>query len=177
MEHQPFESWLLDDLPLTQEQQRNLRQHTLLCPKCAALERANFDLRAASMAAPAQGFAQRFATRLAAQRRIDRRRAAIGAVLLALAAAAVLIYSLLPLTPYLSLTPTQILLLWVNALISFSATWHSIVTVGQVFGRLALQLLPPQTWAAALLALSGLFAAWAALFRQRSQKISLPEEI
>ncbi|GAB4490540.1 MAG: hypothetical protein OHK0031_13890 [Anaerolineales bacterium] len=176
MEHQPFESWLLDDLPLTPEQRRDLRQHTLACARCAALETANFSLRAASMAAPAPGFAQRFALRLAAQRRLDRRRALIGGIFLALAASVILIYSLLPLLPYLTFSPIQIFVLWVNALISFSAAWHSAVTISEVFGRLALQLLPAKIWAAAFLSLGGLVALWTALFRPRAAQIPQPEE-
>ncbi len=176
MEHQPFESWLLDDLPLTSEQRRNLRQHTLACAECAALERANFRLRASSMAVPARGFSQRFSARLAGQRRVEQRRAVIGAVFLALAALALLIYNLLPLLPYLVLSPTQIFVLWLNALISLSAAWHSAVTVSEVFGRLALQILPPRVWAAAFLSLGGLLIVWLAALRQDTKPIPLPEE-
>lgn len=176
MEHQPFESWLLDDLPLTSEQRRDLRQHTLACAECAALERANFRLRAASLAVPAPGFSQRFFARLATQRLVDQRRAVIGAVLLALAASAVLLYSLLPLIPYLTLSPAQLFVLWLNALISLSAAWHSVVTVSAVFGRLALQILPPHIWAAAFFSLGGLLLIWVAALRQDSKPVPLPEE-
>ena len=33
MNHQPFESWLLDDLPLASEQRRELDSHLRTCPR------------------------------------------------------------------------------------------------------------------------------------------------
>jgi len=84
MVHQPYEAWLLDDDPLTSEQERDLRVHLRNCPHCAALARANLTLRAAAVVAPPGGFVLRFQERLAAQRQAQRRRSMIGVFLLIL---------------------------------------------------------------------------------------------
>jgi len=39
MDHQPFETWLVSEEPLTPEQQSSLQAHLQDCPRCQNLER------------------------------------------------------------------------------------------------------------------------------------------
>ncbi len=78
MNHRPFEDWLLDDQPLTPQQQRDLQAHVRSCPACAAIAESNLALHATRLVSPAAGFADRFQVRLAKRRREQRWRQVIG---------------------------------------------------------------------------------------------------
>ena len=82
MEHQPFEDWLLADQPLPPEKKRELQSHLRECSQCSALAEVNLSLRAAKLATPPAGFTSRWQSRLATQRKSQRRRQLIGSVIL-----------------------------------------------------------------------------------------------
>jgi hypothetical protein len=84
MNHQPFEDWLLNDKKLSDAEKRELNAHLQGCPRCAAISKTGFALRAARVISPAPGFAQRFETRLSAQKIVERRRRLWGMFLLIL---------------------------------------------------------------------------------------------
>ncbi len=84
MTHRPFEDWLLDDQPLTPQQQRDLQAHVRSCPACTAIAESNLALHATRLVSPAAGFADRFQVRLAKRRREQRWRQVIGTVVLVL---------------------------------------------------------------------------------------------
>ncbi len=170
MEHQPFETWLLNDELLKPEQQRDLRRHTAACLQCAALARANLSLRAAPVARPANGFALRFQRRLAAERKIQRRRTSIGLVLLTLVSIGVVLWLMTPALPYLSLSPAQLFITWVSALIYLSTAVQAIATISNVLSRVVLDLVPLSLWAISLVAASGLSALWLSTLRKRSKQ-------
>ncbi len=90
MNHQPFEDWLLEDQPLTLEQQRELQAHLRSCPACTAIAESNLALHSVHMISPAAGFARRFQTRLAHRREQQRWRQIIGTVILVLGGLALL---------------------------------------------------------------------------------------
>ena len=70
MSHQPFETYLFSDEPLTAEQQQSLDAHLKTCERCCAFSYSlnNFDtaLRHSPSPLPAPGFTQRWQTRLVA---------------------------------------------------------------------------------------------------------------
>jgi hypothetical protein len=72
MGHQPFEEWIVDDYPISQEQSELLQTHLKQCPKCAQLSsswtRAEAELIAAGMISPAPGFVNRFQSKLIAKK-------------------------------------------------------------------------------------------------------------
>jgi hypothetical protein len=84
MNHQPFENWLLDEEPLTSQQRRDLENHLRGCTSCSGIADANLALRSKRMATPAPGFPDRFRPKLAAWQREQRRRQAVGTMLLVL---------------------------------------------------------------------------------------------
>ncbi len=80
MNHQPFETWLLNDEPLTPEEQRSLQQHLTTCEHCRTLSGAWSEvehlMRSAPVPQPPSGFVGRFQIRLHAyQARRTRRQA------------------------------------------------------------------------------------------------------
>lgn len=80
MSHRPFEDWLLDDPPLTADEQRLLRAHLGACTECRALAAAWQEvegrLHRADVVAPAPGFADRWLARQEVERARARRRQA-----------------------------------------------------------------------------------------------------
>jgi predicted anti-sigma-YlaC factor YlaD len=80
MSHQPFETWILDDEPLTQQSRRELQDHLEGCAQCRRLQgrwqAAQMELRARRMAPPMPGFTQRWQAGLAERRAREQRRQA-----------------------------------------------------------------------------------------------------
>lgn len=103
MNHQPFESWLLNDQPLTPIEKRDLDAHIRICKYCAALAETGIELRSMRTISPKPGFADRFKKRLAAGKIADRRR---------------MIWS-----PIVFLLGGAALLLWLTALMLFVEDW------------------------------------------------------
>jgi len=169
MEHQPFEDWLLNDKHLTPDERRNLNRHTAICPQCAALVQANLVLRAAPMTRPANGFALRFQRRLVAERKIQRRRAVIGTILLTLVSIGLILWLLTPLFPYLSLSPTQLLMTWVSALVYIAAALQAVGIVSEVIFRFVLGIFPPSVWLLSLVSAVGLSALLVAPLRKQGK--------
>lgn len=70
MSHQPFESYLLADTLLSQEEQSSLNQHLKDCERCRALSQGLNDIdtvfQHSPAPLPAPGFTQRWQTRIAA---------------------------------------------------------------------------------------------------------------
>ena len=67
MNHRPFEDWLLNDMPITPEQKRELDMHVRNCAYCTALVETGMALRTVKKASPQTGFTVRFEARLGAQ--------------------------------------------------------------------------------------------------------------
>jgi anti-sigma factor RsiW len=69
MEHQPFETWIIDEIELNIEQKAAMDSHLAACPKCRGLSQAWSHVRerieTAPVALPAPGFSQRFQSSLA----------------------------------------------------------------------------------------------------------------
>ena len=73
MNHQPFETWLLDDKVLTLTEKRELDSHLRECTNCSALAETGFALRSARVVSPVPGFALRFQHKMAAQKLAEQR--------------------------------------------------------------------------------------------------------
>jgi hypothetical protein len=78
MVHQPFEKWIVEETPLTDEEEHLLRNHLQQCAECRRLQ-SNLQglddlLTKAAMVAPAAGFTQRWQAGLAEKRALKQRR-------------------------------------------------------------------------------------------------------
>jgi anti-sigma factor RsiW len=72
MNHQPFETWLVDEVTITPEQETALQAHLEVCPHCRQIktgwQAARSSLQTAPLVRPAPGFSQRFSATLAERR-------------------------------------------------------------------------------------------------------------
>jgi hypothetical protein len=90
MNHQPFEDWLLDDQPLTLQQERELQIHLRSCTTCTGIANSNLALHSRRLIAPPPGFTGRFRPRLVVWRREQLTRQALGTIVLVAAGLALL---------------------------------------------------------------------------------------
>ena len=76
MKHKPFESWILDDSPLTKTKQQLLREHLKACPQCQRLQTALHEsqnrIKASKIYSPQPGFSQRWQTMLCKRREFEK---------------------------------------------------------------------------------------------------------
>jgi apolipoprotein N-acyltransferase len=166
MDHRPYEDWLLDDERLTPEQDRDLRIHLRNCPECAALARANISLRSAPVTSPAEGFALRFQTRLAAERKTQRRRSLIGLFLMAVVGVGGLVWLLSPYLPYLTLSPAQLVSLWISNLVYLALTARVVGVLGNTLLNVLVSFIPAYVWALSIALLGGTGFLWTFSFRR-----------
>lgn len=100
MSHQPYETFLFADEPLTQEQQQSLDNHLKECEHCRALAGALLSVDQAligsTVPAPAPGFTERWYARLSTDR-LERQRRSLWMMTLGLFALAGLIVLILAL--------------------------------------------------------------------------------
>lgn len=155
MDHRQYENWLLNDERLTPEQERDLRIHLRGCASCAMLSRSNLALRAAPVAAPTEGFALRFQSRLAAERKVQRQRTIIGLFLLTLTGAGLLFWVLSPYIPYLSLAPSQLFTLWLSNMIYIALTVRTVGILGTTLLNVVESIVPAYVWVISLALFGG----------------------
>jgi hypothetical protein len=155
MDHRYYEEWLLNDERLTPEQDRDLRIHLRGCASCAMLARSNLALRAAPVAAPAEGFALRFQARLAAERKVQRRRTVIGSMLLTLTGAGLLFWILSPYIPYFTLAPSQMFTLWLSNVIYIALTVRTVGILGVTLLNIVGSFVPAYVWIISLALFGG----------------------
>ena len=84
MNHRPFEDWLLEDQPLTPEQNRELQSHLRICSSCSSIAESNIALHTTHLVSSAAGFTDRFKARLARRRGEQTWRQIIGTLVLVL---------------------------------------------------------------------------------------------
>ena len=160
MNHRPFEDWLLDDQPLTPQQQRDLQSHILNCGSCAAIAESNLALHVTRRLQPAAGFTERFHVRLAARRRQQRWQQIVGTLVLVLGGLGLLYWLAGPLVIEAFNSPAA----WITAAVGY---FLFILTSVQVLGEVSAIVLrvlpnfvPPAVWILAILVSGGLGLLW-----------------
>jgi hypothetical protein len=166
MDHQRYETWLLNDERLTPEQDRDLRGHLRNCVQCAALARANLSLRSAPVVAPAEGFALRFQVRLAGQRTQQRRYTLIGLTLLGIIGAGGLIWLFFPYLAYLALPPAQLVSLWLSNLIYLATTVRALGVLADIIINVLGSFIPVYMWILVMALLVVVSSLWVVSFRR-----------
>ncbi|MGE5249620.1 MAG: hypothetical protein ACM3QS_05345 [Bacteroidota bacterium] len=146
MNHQPFETWLLEEQPLSAEQKRELQSHLRTCDRCTALVETGLALHSARMARPAAGFATRFQARLEARRIAERRRRFWGIILFSLSGLGVAAWLAVPWLAQAADSPAE----WVSLVIGYAlfvvTTLQTVVEVGSVLVRVAPGFMPSYFW-------------------------------
>lgn len=160
MNHQPFEEWLLQAMPLDPKQRIELDAHVKICSACNALAETGKALRTVKMVSPAAGFAARFEKRLALQRAADRRRRLWGSLLFTLGGFVMLIWLVGPyLASFLSSPAT-----WITAIMQWGVfavtTLRAMAEAGSVFVNVIPSFLPPFAWMILISAIAGVCLLW-----------------
>jgi hypothetical protein len=160
MDHRPFEGWLLDNQQLDADEKRQLNTHLQVCSSCTALAEVNLALKSVKMAEPAEGFADRFQLRLAAQKKTMRRRNFWGFLVLTLSVLSVLTFIAWPLITGLLASPVTMLTTWLSSLLSFWASLDAMAHAGQVLFKVAPGFVPGYIWTLVLFAACGWSLVW-----------------
>ena len=160
MNHQPFETWLLEEQNLTSEQKRDLQEHLRTCKYCTALSETGVALHSKKRVSPAVGFAARFEKRLVAQRVVDRRRRILGVISLFLGGLALL--AILGGSTILSVvnSPAEWITLGIGYLLFIITSLQALTEMGAVLFRVIPGLIPPFMWMVIISSLAGLALLW-----------------
>jgi hypothetical protein len=160
MNHQPFESWLLDDQLLPAEQKRELDSHLRTCPHCAAVAETGLVLRSTRMVSPAAGFTARFQERLAAQRLAERRKRFWGVIVFTLTGVSVLAWMAAPLIAPVLDSPAGWITLSLSYILFIITSFQALTQVGSVLLRVVPGFVPPFVWMVLASALAGISLLW-----------------
>jgi hypothetical protein len=156
MNHRPFEDWLVEDLPLSTDQNRELQSHLRGCDSCAAIAESNLALRSARVISPAPGFTVRWQERLVAARRTQHQRLIAGMLSFSLSGLFLLALLTGPVLRSLIGSPA----VWISTLVQtllFSYTMlAAVVEASAVFLRVVPNLVPPFVWLVLFSTMSGL---------------------
>jgi hypothetical protein len=163
MNHQPFEDWLLNDKPITQEEKRELDLHMRTCAYCAALAETGVALKSSKKASPKPGFTARFEARLAERKLLEQRRRMWGSVLFTVGGLVLLMWLSSPyLFSFLSAPAT-----WIAALVQWAVfivtTLEALAQAGSVFVKILPDFLSPFAWMVLLSAVAGVVLLWTVL--------------
>lgn len=140
MNHQPYESWILDETTLSLAEQRQMKDHLDSCAACRKLATgwiaARRSMRAAPPARPAPGFTGRFQARLAERRALQHQLQARRFVLITTTASMLALFALMA---YLAFTTsfatllvnalglaTRLVIQWNNAQQVIMSLWHAL---------------------------------------------------
>jgi hypothetical protein len=160
MNHQPFESWLLDDKPVTSRQKLELDAHLRICSYCNALAETGQALRSVKKVSPAAGFAVRFQARLARQREVERRRRLWGAILFTFGGLVMLLWIAAPYLASFFAAPAT----WITALIGWGVFIFTTLQALEQAGRVLFEVIPgflsPFAWMVLSSALAGIGLLW-----------------
>lgn len=170
MNHQPFETWLLDDKHLSAAEKRDLDAHIRVCRTCSALAETGFALRAARVVSPKAGFTLRFQERLAVQKIAERRRRLWGMFVLIFGGLGLLGWFAAPFVITFLSAPVE----WITAAVGyFLFIFTSLRVLGdflQVMSQVLPQFIPPYAWMVLFSATAGLGLAWAVSIWQFARK-------
>jgi len=160
MNHQPFETWLLEDKLISPEQKRELHSHLRTCAYCTALVETGKALSSMKMMSPAEGFTSRFQVRLAARKVADRRRRFWGAILFVAGGLAILMWVAGPYLASFFASPAT----WISALVEWGiyliTTLQAMAQAGSVLLHVVPDFLSPFAWMVLLSAFAGISLLW-----------------
>jgi hypothetical protein len=160
MNHQPFETWLLEDKLISPEQRRELHSHLRTCAYCAALVETGKALSSVKRISPALGFSARFQARLAAHKVADRRRRFWGAILFVAGGLAILMWVAGPYLASFLASPAT----WISALVEWGiylvTTLQAMAEASSVLWHVVPGFVSPFAWMILLSAFAGISLLW-----------------
>ena len=160
MNHQPFETWLLDEKPINAEQKHELDLHVRTCAYCAALMETGKAFRSVKMMSPAPGFTTRFQARLVARKVAERRQRFWGTILFVAGGLAILMWIAGPYLASFFASPAS----WLSALVDWGVflitTLQAMAQAGSVMLHVVPGFLSPLAWMILLSTSAGLILLW-----------------
>lgn len=160
MNHQPFESWLLDDKYLSAAEKRELAAHLRDCRTCTALAETGLALRSTKVASPAAGFTLRFQQRLAAQKVAERRRRLWGLIVLIVSGAGLVSWFAAPFVYAFISAPVQWLTAAVGYFLFMFTSLQAFSEIVKVLSGMVPSFVPPYAWMVLVSTLGGLGLIW-----------------
>jgi hypothetical protein len=162
MDHRPFEDWLLENPPLTNDQKRQLNAHLQTCSSCSALVEVNLVLKSVRLAEPAVGFADRFQVRLAAKKKALRQRNFWGFSVLSLSVVGIFAWVSWPMIKNLIQSPVNLLASWISSLVSLLDSLQALFRAGMVLFKVVPGFVPAHIWAVILFGAGAWSLVWVA---------------
>lgn len=160
MNHQPFETWLLDDKHLTAAEKRDLNSHLRECRNCSALAETGLVLRSTRTAAPAPGFVLRFQNRLAAQKTAERRRLFWGMTLFVTIGLGLFGWLAAPYIMAFAAAPLQWLFTAGSYVLYTVTSLHAFSEMLLILARVLPNFVPPYAWMVFLSFVAGVGLLW-----------------
>ncbi|GAB4399513.1 MAG: hypothetical protein OHK003_23880 [Anaerolineales bacterium] len=160
MNHQPFETWLLDDKVLTPTEKRELTSHLRTCKTCSALAETGLALRSARVVSPKPGFALRFQHKLAEQKLAEQRRRLWGMIVLALGGIGLAGWLLAPIAISIATSPVEWLISAASIFLFIFSSLQAFGDLFTVFARILPDFLPPYAWMVLISGLAGMGLLW-----------------
>ena len=161
MNHQPFETWLLDDKALTLIEKRELDSHLRECKNCSALAETGLALRSARVVSPASGFALRFQHKLAVQKLAEQRQRLWGLIVLIISGVGLLGWLLAPILISIANSPVEWLISAAGIFLFMFTSLQAFGEIVTVMVRMLPDFLPPYMWMVILSGLAGMGLLWA----------------
>lgn len=160
MNHQPFETWLMQPEPLPPPDAQALQAHLRECPRCTnlhgALTEVDLLFRHAPVATPAAGFTQRWQMRLQHRQKVIERRQAWLVLALSAGAALAFLLLLLMLVALTLQSPAN----WFLALVGQITQWVYFFATAQQAIKLLGETLPTGIWFGGGLVLAMILMLW-----------------
>ena len=160
MNHLPFEEWLLNNSPVTPEQQRDLDLHLRTCATCSALVETGKVLKTTKMTTPAPGFTMRFQARLAERKIAERRRKLLGMTLFTLGGLVLLMWAVAPYIVSFFDSPATWISVVVGWLVFIGTTLFALIDAGAVILSIIPKCLSPFAWLVLLSTVAGVGLLW-----------------
>lgn len=160
MNHQPFETWLLDDKHLTTVEKGELNAHLRVCKTCSALAETGLVLRSAKVVEPTIGFTLRFQEKLAIKKIAERRHRLWGLIVLVISGLGLLTWFASPYIMAFLVAPIEWLTAGVGYLLYIFTSLLALTEVFQVFTRVLPSFIPPYFWMILFSAIAGFSLLW-----------------
>ncbi|MBL8050183.1 MAG: hypothetical protein JNM46_03095 [Anaerolineales bacterium] len=176
MNHQPFETWLLDDKHLTAAEKGELHAHVRVCKTCSALAETSLVLRSARAVSPTAGFTARFQEKLALQKVAERRRRLWGLIVLILSGLSLLTWFASPYIMTFLAAPVEWFTAVVGYLLFIFTSLQAFTEAVQVLTRVIPNFIPPYVWMIILSAMAGFGLLWSVSiwrFARKPQGVSV----
>ncbi len=160
MNHLPFEDWLLNDMPITPAQKRELDLHLRDCAYCSALAETGRVLQSSRLASPAPGFSQRFQVRLAERKIAEQRRRLWGSIVFTLGGLLLLLFTMGPYILSFFASPATWISVIVGWLVFLGTTLFALLDAATVILGVIPNFMPPFAWMVLLSMFAGMGLLW-----------------